>query len=347
MANHEPTYKRFGCGCVDVHTHVVPYRFPAYCGRHPDARWPTMTDATPCHRHVMISGRVYRTVSHHAWDIDVRVQNMDLTGVDQQVLSPMPELLSYWLEPDDGAAMCRFLNETICEMVQLSPERFSGIGAVPLQDPDRAITELQYAMRELKLRGVEIGSNINGISIGDPRFLPFFQACAELGAAVFVHPLRPAGIDRLVGAPNYEQIVAFPGEIGLAAISLITGGTLAKVPNLRIAFSHGGGSLQVQIHRLQQAWEAVPAVREALAEPPREAVRRLFFDDLLYDPTAINALIRLAGETQVMVGTDYPFKIMDQEPLERLQTLEAGASLFEQLRLGNARRWLGQDEAQL
>jgi aminocarboxymuconate-semialdehyde decarboxylase len=334
-------YKRFSCGCIDVHTHVVPAEFPKYLGRHLDARWPSMAPAQDCHRHVMVQGKVYRTVSHQAWDLQVRIRDMQDTQVERQVLSPMPELLSYWLEPEDGGTLCRFLNETLAQMVQADPGHFSGLAAVPLQDPDAAIRELEHAVRQLGLSGVEIGTNINGTSIGDAKFRPFFEACGELGAAVFVHPLRPAGLDRVVGPPIYEQTIAFPGEVGLAAAAMITGGTLAAVPRLRIAFSHGGGALQVMIPRMQQAWERMPAIREALSEAPRESVRRMYFDDLLYDATAIEALVQLAGATQVMVGTDYPFAIMDQRPAERLDSLRLDADLVDALRRGNALRWLG------
>ncbi len=336
---------RLSCGCIDVHTHVVPLDFPAYLGRHVGARWPTMVDAKPCHRHVMLQGKVYRTVSHQAWDGNVRAEDMARTSVDRQVLSPMPELLSYWLEGEDGAVMCQFLNESIAGMVADAPDRFHGLGAVPLQDVDRAIATLDHACHVLKLSGVEIGSNINGVSIGDARFRPFFEAAAAWGAAIFVHPMRPAGMDRMVGPPLFEQALGFPGEIGLAAVSMITGGTLAALPDLRIAFSHGGGSLQVLIPRLQQVWECRADVREALAEAPRDAARRMYYDDLLYDATAIEALIRLAGPTQVMVGTDYPFAIMDREPMARVNELSVDDETKQLLRSGNARRWLGLEQA--
>lgn len=331
------------CGLIDAHTHWVPSEFPAYVGQRKGVPWPSMAPAdSACDRHVMIDGQVYRTVPDSCWDGKRRIEQMAPMGVTHQVVSPMPELLSYWLEPEDGAAMCRFLNETIAGMVQSAPASFAGLGAVPLQDVDAAIRELEYAVRELGLAGVEIGTNVNGASIGDARFRPFFHACTELGAAVFVHPLRPAGLDRVVGPPIYEQTVAFPGEVGLAAASMITGGTLAAVTGLRIAFSHGGGALQVLIPRMQQAWEQLPAVKDALAEAPRESVRRMFYDDLLYDATAIEALVRLAGPTQVMVGTDYPFAIMDQAPANRVDSLRLEPDVLNGLRRGNALRWLGE-----
>ena len=149
-------------GLVDVHRHIVPESFPDYIGRHFGAPWPSMAPAEACHRHVMVSGSVYRTVSHQCWDCAQRRADMHGMGISRQVLSPMPELLSYWLEPEDGAAMCRFLNETIAAMVADSPQHFFGLAAVPLQDLDLAIAELAHAVRQLGLHGVEIAGNVNG-----------------------------------------------------------------------------------------------------------------------------------------------------------------------------------------
>ncbi|WP_158935599.1 amidohydrolase family protein [Burkholderia sp. S171] len=329
------------CGCIDIHTHVVPHDFPAYVGSRPDAPWPSMRSAQPCHRHVVISGNVYRTVSDQAWDINVRRDDMERLGIERHVLSPMPELLSYWLDPEDGAMLSRFLNETLANMVALAPDRFSALGAAPLQNIDRAIRELEFAVGELRLAGIEVGSNVGGVPIGDPRFWPFFEAAEACGAAIFVHPLRPAGMDRLVGPASLEQIVAFPGEIGLAAASIITGGLLAKFPRLRIALSHGGGAIQTVLPRMQYAWECQRALREAIPIAPVDAARALYYDDLLYSATAIRALIETVGEDRVMIGTDYPFAIMDADPAARVVSLGLSDATQEALRWGNAARWLG------
>lgn len=329
------------CGCIDTHTHVIPYDFPAYVGSRPDAPWPSMRDAQPCHRHVVISGNVYRTVSDQAWDIDVRRNDMDRLDIERHVLSPMPELLSYWLDPDDGAALSRYLNETLANMVARAPDRFSALGAAPLQDMDRAIRELEFAAGELGLAGIEVGSNVGGVAIGDPRFSPFFEAAQACGAAIFVHPLRPAGMDRLVGPTSLEQIVAFPGEIGLAAASIITGGLMTRFPRLRIALSHGGGAIQTVLPRMQYAWECQRALREAIPVAPVDAARALYYDDLLYSATAIRALIDTVGEDRVMIGTDYPFTIMDADPAARVASLELSDATQEALRWRNAARWLG------
>ena len=330
---------------IDVHTHVVPRSFPAYAGRHAGAPWPSMADAQPCHRHVMVSGQVYRTVSHQCWSCDQRLADMAQRGVTRQVLSPMPELLSYWMEPEDGLAICRYLNEVIASMVARRPERFVGLGAVPLQDVPLAIEALNEAMRQQGLAGVEIGGNVNGVPIGDPRFLPFFEAAAARGAAVFVHALRPSGIERLVGPPALEQVLAFPGEVGLAAASLITGGTLLRVPALRIALSHGGGSLQALLPRLRHAWRSLPALRDSLGIDPLQAARRLYVDDLVYDAATLRRLIEVFGADRILAGSDYPFAIMDQDPAGSIDALGGDAALRRALRGGNARRWLALAEA--
>ncbi len=329
-----------GCGMVDVHTHFVPASFPRYLGSRVDVPWPSTVEAPQCHRHVMVSGKVYRTVSSQCWDPPRRIADMAQMGVAAQVLSPMPELLSYWLHPEDGQQLCRYLNETAATLAQTHPAKFIGLGAVPLQDVDLAITELHAAIHDFGLAGVEIAGHVNGTPIGDPRFAPFFEAAAQWGASIFVHPLR-AGMERVVGPPVLEQALAFPGEIGLAGASLITGGTLGRFPALRLALSHGGGSLPILLARLQHAWTRFPALREKIATSPAIAARQLYVDDLVYDPGAMRQLVSHFGEDRVMVGTDYPFQIMDDEPHQRLQACAFSDDVLKLLLRDNARRWLG------
>ncbi|MGD9941910.1 MAG: amidohydrolase family protein [Burkholderiaceae bacterium] len=329
---------------IDVHTHVVPGRFPAYLGGKGAASWPSMEQADSCRRHVMIGGKIYRTVSDRAWDGALRLSDMDEQSVGAQVLSPMPELLSYWLDPTDAARLLRFINEEIAAMVAAYPGRFFGLGAVPLQDIGAAIDELHHIVGTLGLSGVEIAGSVNGAPIGGERFAPFWAAVAELDAAVFVHPLRPTGLDRVVGPKQLQQLLAFPSETGLAAASLLTGGVLDRHPKLRIAFSHGGGTLSALLPRLQHGWTAIPEVRESMRIAPLEAARRFYVDSLLYDERAIAVAIALFGETQVLLGSDYPFRIRDRDPVGRIEAMSLGEPLRSRLFWKNACRWLGVPE---
>jgi aminocarboxymuconate-semialdehyde decarboxylase len=329
-----------GCGVTDIHTHVVPEHFPAYLGKHLNVPWPSTAEAHACHRHVMISGSIYRTVSNQCWSAPVRLSDMDARGITRQVLSPMPELLSYWLEPEDGAQLCRFLNETIAKICADHPSRFSGLAAVPMQSLDHAIAEMDYAVHSLGMPGVEIGGNVNDRPIGDPYFSPFFEAAERWNVAVFVHALRPSGMDRLVGPAHLQQVLAFPGEVGLAAASMITGGHLTRFPKLRMAFSHGGGTLAMLLPRLQHAWSTLSPLRSAIPTSPIEAARTLFVDNLVYDAPTIHRLIQVFGLQQVMVGSDYPFAVMDADPKARLESLDLPAADLELLAHLNAERWL-------
>ena len=333
------------CGLVDAHTHWVPHQFPAYVGQRKSVAWPSMAPGdAACDRNVMLEGRIYRTVPDSSWDAGRRLQEMTPTGVTHQVVSPMPELLSYWLAADDALSLNSFMNEELAAMVSADPAHFTGLGAVPLQDVELAIGELERCMK-LGLAGVELGSNINGKPLGHADHEPVFAAAQSLGAAIFVHALRPAGMDRLVGPPLLEQVLAFPGEVGLAAASLLTSGTLARLPKLRIAFSHGGGSLAMLLPRLQHGWQQLPPIRKLMDQSPRELVRQLFVDDLVYDADTIRILLQVFGTTQVLAGTDYPFAIMDREPAHRIDQLTLDDATRRLLRQDNALRWLGRDSA--
>lgn len=325
---------------IDIHTHIVPENFPPYAGKGASIAWPSMAPAHACHRHVMISGKVYRTVADGSWSVPRRVEDMGSMRVGRQALSPMPELLSYWLALDDARALIRYLNEQIAAMIAAAPERFVGLGAVPLQDVDSAISELEYLLRELKFCGVEIASHVNGVSIGDARFEPFFAAAENAGAAVFVHALRPAGQERIVGAFP-EQAVCFPGDIALAAASMITGGIAARHPKLRIAFSHGGGGLAILLPRLVHAWNKIPKANESLAESPATYARRFFYDALVFDPAAVRFVAESFGSSQICVGSDYPFNMGDLDPVGTLKKAGFDAGVLDAIRFGNAMRFLG------
>jgi aminocarboxymuconate-semialdehyde decarboxylase len=299
-----------------------------------------MTAAHACHRHVMISGKIYRTVSEGCWSVPRRIEDMGSMRVARQALSPMPELLSYWLPMPDAGVLIRYMNDQIAAMAAAAPGRFVGLGAVPLQDVEAAIRELEYLRKSLQFAGVEIASHVNGVSIGEARFEPFFAEAERMGAAVFVHALRPAGQDRIVGAFP-EQAVCFPGDIALACASMITGGIAARHPRLRIAFSHGGGAMAILLPRLVHAWNAIPKARESLAESPATTARRFFYDHLVFDPAAVKFLVERFGASQVVVGSDYPFNMGDTDPLGTLEKAGLDAAALAAVTAGNAVRFLG------
>lgn len=333
-----PLFARCRCRGIDVHTHVVPSSFPA---RDPaPAHWPSTLAAESCHATVVIDGRPYRTVSDACWVAERRLEAMDAAGIAIQALSPMPELFGYWMETNAAADLARYTNDVIAAMVEAGNGRFVGLGGVPLQDLDRALAELDRLTGELGFAGVEIGSNINGMPIGHPHLKPFFAEVERRGVAVFVHAVRPAGMDRLVGPAPLQQVLAYPTDVGLAAASAITGNLLVDFPNLRIGFSHGGGTLAMLLPRLEQAAKVFPALKETLAAAPGEQARRFFVDSLVFDPATLARLIDVFGQDRVMIGTDYPFNFQDRDPVASVAAAVAEPEVREKLAWQNAAAFL-------
>jgi aminocarboxymuconate-semialdehyde decarboxylase len=333
-----------GCGCgIDVHAHVIPHDLPRYLGNVVPASWPSMAPAHACHRHVLIAGKVYRTVSERAWSPTRRIEDMDPMGLAVQAISPMPELLSYWMEPAAAAQLLRYMNEQIAEMAALSGGRLAGMGAVPLQDLDLALAELDHVVDRLGFKAIEVGSNVNGKPVGAPEFAPFFAACAEKGVAVFVHALKPTGVERLVGPEKLLPALAYPTDVGLAAASVLTSNLIGRLPTLKMAFSHGGGTLVALLPRLEQARQVFPELRDAMPDSPSEQARRLFYDTLVFDAPTLRHLVERFGASQLMIGTDYPFAFHDARPVDAIAAAIPDADVRARLVTHNAARFLGLD----
>lgn len=326
---------------IDIHTHIVPENFPAYTGRPAFIPWPSMCHDGCGHARMMVSGKLFRSVSEAAWSGQRRISDMKEMGLARQVISPMPELLSYWFDAEDAHILLRHVNAEIAAMVALDEEHFIGMGAVPLQDMDMAIRELRYNKEVLGLRAVEVGSNVNGVAVGSPQFEPFFEAAVDLDVAVFVHALRAAGRDRLVGPPVLEPIIAFPCEIAMAAAGFITSGILTRHPKLRIAFSHGGGALVTMLSRMEHFWKALPKFGDLLTESPRATARRAFYDLTVFDPALVRQLVDAFGLEQLLIGTDYPFRGHENAPLQLMRDAGLTETDVSIIAEKNARRYIG------
>lgn len=334
------------CACcgVDVHCHVVPRHFPpAMQGR--SRGWPSMEAASECHATVMIDNKPYRTVSDACWVAARRIEEMDKAGIAVQALSAMPELFGYWLDADIAHELVRHVNDVIADLVREGQGRFVGLAGVALQDTDLAIAELHRAMNELGFCGVQISSNVNGKVIGDPQFFPFFAEAERLGAAVFVHAVRPTGMDRVIGPAALQQALGYPTDVGLAAASAITGGLLTQFPRLKIAFSHGAGTLMSLLPRLEQAYHTFPALQETIAQSPAELARKLYVDSLVFDTATLQRLVTVFGEDRVLIGTDFPFNFREADPVARIEAAFGQKDVREKLVFSNARTFLALDEA--
>ncbi len=330
---------------IDIHCHMVPEGFPAPPCTCVQDKWPRMDHREKQQAMVMIGKREFRLVDQRAWDVDRRLKDMEQEDVRLQVVSPMPELLGYWIDAESALVLSKHVNETIANMVAKRPDHFRGLGMCPLQDIEMATRELQQ-IKDMGLSGVEIGSNVNGKSPGDPQFDQFFAEAERLDLSIFVHALHPTNTDRLVGQKRLAAMICFPTDVGMAAASMLTGRTLEKFPKLRIAFSHGGGTLASFLPRLQASWEKVAAVKGDFADP-WQAARKMYFDNVVFDPHLLRYLITTFGETQICVGSDYPFRGGQKNSAAFVEALQLPVAARDDILYNNAARFLNLEPAML
>jgi aminocarboxymuconate-semialdehyde decarboxylase len=268
-----------------------------------------------------------------------RLADMDAMGVDMQLLSPAPNQYYYWAEPDVARQICRLINDHIASLVAQHPDRLLGLGSIALQHPALAIEQLDYAVRTLGLRGVEVSSMVNGLELADPKFERFWARVEQLGCLVFLHPLGSSLGERL-NRHYLSNIIGQPLETAVALSYLIFGGTLDRYPGVRILAAHGGGYAASYIGRSDHAWHARPDARGCRREPS-SYLRQIYFDSIVYRPEQLRHLIAEVGASQVMVGTDYPYDMAHYD-MHGLLAAVPGLSAQERAAIlgGNAARLL-------
>jgi aminocarboxymuconate-semialdehyde decarboxylase len=289
----------------------------------------------------MKGDKLFREVEDNCFDASVRMKEMDETEVTIQVLSTIPVLFNYWAKAKDGLETSRFFNDHIADTVAKNSNRFLGIGTVPLQDIDFAIQEMERCVSELKMPGLQIGSNINGENLGEAKFFPFYKRAEELGCALFVHPWEMMGETQM---QKYwlPWLVGMPAETSRAICSMIFGAVLQTFPKLRVAFAHGGGSFPITIGRIEHGYNVRPdlvAIDNAIN--PRDYIGKFWIDSLVHDAKAMNFIIDVMGEDKICLGSDYPFPLGEHHPGKMIEEMNFENSLKEKLLFKNAQDWLG------
>lgn len=307
---------------IDIHTHILPERWPDLKERYGYGGFVRLDHhRTGCAR-MMRDGHFFREIGANCWSAARRMEECDRDGVTVQVLSTVPVMFSYWAKPADTDDLARLLNDDLARSVAVSPKRFVGLGTLPMNAPDLAIRELTRCKRELGFAGVQIGSHVNEWNLDAPELFPVFQCAAELGAAVFVHPWDMLGSERM-GKYWLPWLVGMPAETSLAICSILFGGVLERLPNLRIGFAHGGGSFPATIGRIQHGFDVRPdlcAVDNRVG--PREYLGRFYLDSLVHDAEVLRYLVALVGADRIALGSDYPFPLGESAPGSLIESLE-------------------------
>ena len=246
--------------------------------------------------------------------VKTRLAAMDQAGIDVQAISPAPFQYHYWTEPGLGRESARLINDNIAAIVAFHPDRFVGLGTVPLQAPELAVAELERAVGKLGLRGVEICTNVAGAELSEERFRPFFAKAEELGILVFLHPSGFSEGRRL--ADHYfANVIGNPLDSTLAVSHLIFGGVLEAYPRLKICVAHGGGFLPAYSGRMDHAHRAREDCRRLIKKRPTSYLRKLYFDTVVFTTHQLDYLARQYGSGHLLLGTDYPYDMGMEDPV--------------------------------
>jgi aminocarboxymuconate-semialdehyde decarboxylase len=324
---------------VDVHAHVIVPEVEAAVHGHPGLGAQRALDAR---RNGAESGAVSRQMvadrMPQLTGVDQRLADMDAAGVDVQLVSVSPSQYHYYAEPDLARTVCQCANQGVAAVVAEEPERFTGLGLVPLQHPDLCVELLDHAL-SLGLLGVEISSHAptadgGTVELSDPALERFWARAAETGALVFLHPFG-CTLDERLDRYYLANTVGQPVENAVALSHLVFAGVLDRHPGLRLLAAHGGGYLPTFLGRSDHAWSVRPEAR-GCAQPPSSYLRRLWFDSLVHSPDALVALVAAVGADRVLLGSDYPFDMGVTDPVLRVHAAGLTPTDSELVLRGNA-----------
>jgi aminocarboxymuconate-semialdehyde decarboxylase len=324
---------------LDCHCHVIP------AGMLTDAvpeDWRPELSHEAGQRVVSFQGRRLASVTGDFSNVDIMLAEAAAAGVSHLLLSPWILLVPVLAEPALAARICRVQNESLAEAAASRPDgRVLALGAVPLQDPDRAVSELEHLMTLPGLRGVEVPASVAGTYLGADCFARFWAAAADCGAVVFVHPTtRGLGLPALDDHYLWNS-VGNPIETTIAAAQLVTSGVLARHPTLKVVLAHGGGALLALRGRLQRAHTVRPEARADSPVRPDDLLRGLYYDSLTHDQAVLADLVEFAGARHVLLGSDRPFDMGSDRPADDIAALRLSPEDEQLMLSGNASALLG------
>lgn len=272
-------------------------------------------------------------------DPAVRIADMDRMGIDVQAISVAPPQYYYWADPELGRTLARMQNEHLAEMVEGNPDRFVGLATAPMQDVSAAVAELEYCVRELGFRGVEINTNVAGLDLDDRRFRPFFAKAEELDVVVLLHPNGFTHGERLMKY-YLTNVIGNPLDTTVAMTRMIHGGVLEEHPGLTLCLVHGGGYLPFYSSRMDHAYEQRPEGRHHITRPPSSYLAQVYVDCLVFDEVHLEFLVKQMGADHVVVGTDYPFDMGHYDPLGQVAAVASLSDEDRELIRGDTARRL-------
>lgn len=329
---------------IDMHTHILPERLPNFAEKFGYGDFIYLMKNQDGSANMMQGDKFFRRIQPNCWDPKLRIKDYQKFNTQVQVVCTIPVMFSYWANAKDTKALAEYLNDDIAQLCKDYPQNYLGLGTLPMQDADEAIAELQRC-KEIGLLGVQIGSNINDKNLSEPEFFPIFEAAQELGMAIMVHPWNMMG---MADMRKYwlPWLVGMPAETSRAACSMIFGGVLEKLPQLRVCFSHAGGSFLPTLGRIEHGYNCRPdlvAIHNNVN--PRQYVGEFWVDSITHDPKLLEYILSMQGSKRVMLGSDYPFPLGDLEIGAFIEDMNLEKNVIEDIFAHAALEWLDIDKS--
>ncbi len=324
---------------IDMHTHLLPPDMPLWAEKFGYGDFVWLAPGNEGRKRMMKGNQFFREIGANCWDPELRIEEYARFQTQVQVVCTIPVMFSYWAKPQDCLELSRFLNDHLADIQAAYPKHYLALGTVPMQDAKLAIGELERLV-SLGVRGIQIGSNVNNNNLGDPEFYPIFEACEQLNLAVMVHPWNMMGFEYMT---KYwlPWLVGMPAETSRAMCSMIFSGVLEKLPNLRVNFSHAGGSFMGTIGRIEHGYHCRPdLVAVDNTRNPREYLGQFWVDSITHDPRMLEYIMDLQGTRRVCLGSDYPFPLGDLEIGRMIEGMQLPENTVEDLFHNATMEWL-------
>ena len=324
---------------IDTHTHIIAKHIPDFTKKFGYGNFIQLQHHQQGKAWMMQGEKRFREIEENCWDAEIRLQQMKEHGIHQQVICTIPVMFSYDAQPLHGLEISEFLNDDIAQTVHQYPEHFIGLATVPMQDSALAVQELKRAM-SIGFKGVQIGSNVNNINLGDERFENFWETAEELNAAILVHPWQMMGQEHMT---KYwlPWLVGMPAEISRAICSMIFSGVFERYPNLKVCFAHGGGSFLPTISRIEHGWNCRPDLVAIDNDfNPKKYLGKFWVDSHVCDHKMLQYIIDLVGADKVMQGSDYPFPLGEAIPGELVREAPLSDEIKKIILGDAAKAWL-------
>ncbi len=330
---------------IDMHTHIMPENMPDFKAKFGYGGFIQLDHHKQGAAWMMQDGQRFRQIYENCWSGEAIIKDREQFGIDVSVICTIPVLFSYWAEPKDGLEVSRFLNDDIKATVDRNPKDFIALGTAPMQDTDLAIKEMERCIKELGMPGLQIGSHIQDKNLSDPELFPFFEAAADLGAAIFVHPWDMMGMDKM---RRYwlPWLVGMPAEVSLAICSVIFGGVLERLPNLKLCFAHAGGSFPQTIGRIEHGFNVRPDLVAIDNDVnPKAYIGKFWLDSITHDADTLRNVLKIFGSEKICLGSDYPFPLGELHPGKMIEQemTELDTKTVEDIYYRTTCDWLGVD----